>query len=253
MLRLSTRKIQGCKLLSDIGQCPTKFGKCPSKSNFDRTLVRSQKKVVTLYIFLLWQNTIANLLNLHFAITFTRHSSILLTVTLRRNGYTYLSRDLYIYLVTYICPTKFSGVGFCPTKFNLCPTKIKSDRTNVLSRQIFICSPEDRKEPALQKIIDLLYLFASHSWKSSGINDLGFDKSFGMAWYCNLFVCFNVLSDLCGTGPQTSGLHFVISPYILYAACWIQYKDSYYKCILYLLAWLVHHVHVCIIATITFI
>ena len=39
----------------------------------------------------------------------------------------------YIYLVTYICPTKFSDVGFCPTKFKLCPTKIKSDRTNVLS------------------------------------------------------------------------------------------------------------------------
>jgi hypothetical protein len=58
------------------------------------------------------------------------HSSILLTVTLRRNGYTYLSRA-YIYLVTYICPTKFK----------LCPTKIKSDRTNVLSSQIFICSP----------------------------------------------------------------------------------------------------------------
>ena len=36
-----------------------------------------------------------------------------------------------------MCPTKFSGVGFCPTKFKLCPTKIKSDRTNVLSRQIF--------------------------------------------------------------------------------------------------------------------
>ena len=48
----------------------------------------------------------------------------------------------YIYLVTYICPTKFSGVGFCPTKFKLCPTKIKSDRTNVLSSQIFICSPD---------------------------------------------------------------------------------------------------------------
>ena len=48
----------------------------------------------------------------------------------------------YIYLVTYICLTKFSGVGFCPTKFKLCPTKIKSDRTNVLSSQIFICSPE---------------------------------------------------------------------------------------------------------------
>ena len=30
---------QGCKLLSHIGQCPTKFGKCTSKSNFDRTLV----------------------------------------------------------------------------------------------------------------------------------------------------------------------------------------------------------------------
>ena len=43
--------LQGCKLLSDIGQCPTKFGKCPSKSNFDRTLVRSQKKFVTLYLF----------------------------------------------------------------------------------------------------------------------------------------------------------------------------------------------------------
>jgi hypothetical protein len=47
----------------------------------------------------------------------------------------------YIYLVTYICPTKFSDVGFCPTKFKLCTTKIKSDRTNVLSSQIFICSP----------------------------------------------------------------------------------------------------------------
>ena len=37
-----------------------------------------------------------------------------------------------IYLVMYICLTKFSDVGFCPTKFKLCPTKIKSDRTNVL-------------------------------------------------------------------------------------------------------------------------
>jgi hypothetical protein len=55
---------------------------------------------------------------------------------------TYLSCDLYIYLVTWICPTKFSDVGFCPTKFKLCPTKIKSDQTNVLSSQIFICSPE---------------------------------------------------------------------------------------------------------------
>jgi hypothetical protein len=106
---------QGCKLLSDIGQCPTKFGKCPSKSNFDRTLVRSQKNLRGILAFYL---------------------------TLRRNGYTYLSRDLYISCdVYYICPAKFSGVGFCPTKFKLCPAKIGSDRTNVLSSQIFICSP----------------------------------------------------------------------------------------------------------------
>jgi hypothetical protein len=44
---------------------------------------------------------------------------------------TYISCDVYC-----ICPTKFSGVGFCPTKFKLCPTKIKSDRTNVLLSQI---------------------------------------------------------------------------------------------------------------------
>jgi hypothetical protein len=53
----------------------------------------------------------------------------------------------YIYLtisfdVQYICPTKFSDVSFCPTKFKLCQTKIKNDRTNVLSSQIFICSPD---------------------------------------------------------------------------------------------------------------
>jgi hypothetical protein len=69
------------------------------------------KKIVTLCIFLLWQNPI-----------------------------TYSSRDLYI-SCDVLCPTKFSGVGFCLTKFKLCPTKIKSDRTNVLSSQIFICSP----------------------------------------------------------------------------------------------------------------
>ena len=43
---------------------------------------------------------------------------------------------IYIYLVTCVCLTKFSGVGFCPTKFKLCLTKIKIDRTNVLSSQI---------------------------------------------------------------------------------------------------------------------
>jgi hypothetical protein len=70
--------MQGCKLLSDIGQCPTKFGKCPSKSNLDRTLVRSQKKIVT-YIFCC-DKIRCKFTNLHFAIKFTRHSSILLNV-----------------------------------------------------------------------------------------------------------------------------------------------------------------------------
>ena len=54
--------------------------------------------------------------------------------------YTNLSRDLYISCDVYMSD-QLSDVGFCPTKFKLCPTKIKSDRTNVLSSQIFICSP----------------------------------------------------------------------------------------------------------------
>jgi hypothetical protein len=127
---------QGCKLLSDIGQCPTKFGKCPSKSNFDRTLVRSHKKIVTLYIFLLWQNPIANSLNLYFAINFTRRSSIYFYLTLRRNGI-HTCLVTYIYLVTCICPTKFSDVGFCLTKFKLCPTKIKSDLLSCQVKYLF--------------------------------------------------------------------------------------------------------------------
>jgi hypothetical protein len=100
----------------------------------------TQKKIVTLYIFLLWQNPIANSLNLYFAIKFTRDSSIILNVA---PEWLYILTCLvtYIYFVMYICPTKFSDVGFCPTKFKSCPTKIKSDRTNVLSSQIFICSP----------------------------------------------------------------------------------------------------------------
>jgi hypothetical protein len=54
-----------------------------------------------------------------------------------------MSYILVSWLVSYlVTPTKFSDVGFCPTKFKLCPTKIKSDRTNVLSSQIFICSPD---------------------------------------------------------------------------------------------------------------
>jgi hypothetical protein len=97
------------------------------------------KKNVT-YILLLWQNPIANSLNLHFAIKFKRHSSILLNVALEWL-YILVSWLIYILWRIHICPTKFSGVGFCPTKFKLCPTKIKSDRTFVLSSQIFICSP----------------------------------------------------------------------------------------------------------------
>ena len=72
-------KKQGCKLLSDIGQCPTKFGKCPSKSNFDRTLVQSKKYIVT-YIFCCDKIRLQIHSILHFAINFTRHSSILLNV-----------------------------------------------------------------------------------------------------------------------------------------------------------------------------
>jgi hypothetical protein len=114
--------------------------------NVRLNLSNVQEKVILIGhwsdIFLLWQNPIANSLNLHFAIKFTRYSSILLTVTLCRNGYTYLPCDLYISCDVYtVCPTKFSDVCFCPTKFKLCPTKIKSDQTNVLSSQIFICSP----------------------------------------------------------------------------------------------------------------
>jgi hypothetical protein len=60
-----------------------------------------KKKVVTLYIFLLWQNTIANSLNLHFAIKFTRHSSILLNVApewlyILVSWLVYISCDVYM-------------------------------------------------------------------------------------------------------------------------------------------------------------
>ena len=110
-LMFSEEISQGCKLLSDIGQCPTKFGKCPSKRNFDRKLVRSQKKLSHTFFFVASEWL-----------------------------YTNLSRDLYISCDVYMSD-QLSDVGFCPTKFKLCPTKIKSDRTNVLSSQIFICSP----------------------------------------------------------------------------------------------------------------
>ena len=41
---------QGCKLLSDIGQCPTKFGKCPRKMFLIGHWSDHTKKIVT-YIF----------------------------------------------------------------------------------------------------------------------------------------------------------------------------------------------------------
>jgi hypothetical protein len=44
------------------------------------------KKNCHIIHFFLWQNPIANSLNLHFAIKFTRHSSISFYLTLRRNG-----------------------------------------------------------------------------------------------------------------------------------------------------------------------
>ena len=55
------------------------------------------KKIVTLIHFFAVTKSDCKFtqFNLHFAIKFTRHSSILY-LTLRRNGYTYLSRDLYI-------------------------------------------------------------------------------------------------------------------------------------------------------------
>ena len=102
------------------------------KSNFDRTLVRSQKKICHIHFFAVTKSD-CKFTQFAFCNKFY--------LTLCRNGYTYLSRDLYISCDVYICPTKFSGVGFCPTTFKLCPTKIKSDRTNVLPSQIFICSP----------------------------------------------------------------------------------------------------------------
>jgi hypothetical protein len=68
----------------------------------------------------------------------------------------------YIYLVTYICPTKFGDVGFCPTKFKLCPTKIKSDGTNVLSSQIFICSPADISSKLRGSSVILVVVISLH-------------------------------------------------------------------------------------------
>jgi hypothetical protein len=102
---------QGCKLLSDIGQCRLNLANVRAKVILIGHWSDHKKKRHIIHFF-----------------------------SLRRNGYTNLSRDLYISCDVYMSD-QLSDVGFCPTKFKLCPTKIKTDRTNVLSSQIFICSP----------------------------------------------------------------------------------------------------------------
>jgi hypothetical protein len=93
--------LQGCKLLSDIGQCPTKFGKCPSKSNFDRTLVRSQKKICHIHFFAVKKSD-CNFTQFTFCNKIYGHSSILLNVV-PEWLYILVSWLIYIwpYLLTY--------------------------------------------------------------------------------------------------------------------------------------------------------
>jgi hypothetical protein len=86
--------LQGCKLLSDIRQCQTKFGKCPSKSNFDWTLVRSQKNSHIIHFFAVTKSD-CKFTQFIFCYKIYGHSSILLNVV-PEWLYTYLSRDLYI-------------------------------------------------------------------------------------------------------------------------------------------------------------
>ena len=40
------RRFQGCKLQSDIGQCPTKFGKCQDKTKFWSDIMSVQIKYI---------------------------------------------------------------------------------------------------------------------------------------------------------------------------------------------------------------
>ena len=114
-----------------VGHRPTKFGKYLSKSNFDRTLVRSQKNCHAIHFFAV---TKSDCKFTQFAVCNKIYEAFYLT--LRRNGYIHICLVTYIYLVTYIVV-----LVFVPTKFKLCPTKIKSHQTNVLPSQIFICSP----------------------------------------------------------------------------------------------------------------
>jgi hypothetical protein len=89
--------LQGCKLLSDIGQCPTKFGKCPSKTNFDRTLVRS-KNILSHYTFFAVTKSDCKFTQFAFCNKIYQAWILAFYLTLRWNGYTYLSRDLYYIL-----------------------------------------------------------------------------------------------------------------------------------------------------------
>jgi hypothetical protein len=142
-----------CKVVDSVGLFRT-ANYCRTSDNVRLNLANVRAKVILIghwsdqkicchiiaTFFCCDKTPIANSLNLHFAIKFTRHSSILLNVA-PDWLYILVSWLIYILCMTKMCPTKFSDVGFCPTKFKFCPTKIKSDRTNVLSSQIFICSP----------------------------------------------------------------------------------------------------------------
>ena len=91
---------QGCKLLSDIGQCPTKFGKCPSKSNFDRTLVRSQKKLS--HTFFAVTKSDCKFTQFAFCNKIYEAFYHLILLNVAPEWHTYLSRDLYIFCDVYM-------------------------------------------------------------------------------------------------------------------------------------------------------
>jgi hypothetical protein len=138
--------------------CPTKSGKCPSKSDFDWTLVRSHKKMVSLYIFLLWQNPIANSLNLYFAIKFTRHSSILLNVA---SEWLYILVLLLIYILwrIYVRPNSsyvrpLIGQMSCQVKY-LFATLIFTTVTIYLTILLWIIIFQTLLANMLRKSIDI--------------------------------------------------------------------------------------------------
>jgi hypothetical protein len=84
----------------------------------------------------------------------------------------------------YICPIKSIDVGFCPTKiFKLCPTKSKSNRTNVLSSQIFICSP-DKGATCVKSMLPHIWPTWVELWFSVVVLKSYFGIS-TLVWYCS--------------------------------------------------------------------